>query len=212
MSGWIGPVVLVLLAAAFLWRFARPSGGVALGIAVAVAAGFAGYAVQGRPGLPSHSVPARDVAYKGDTSFAKERGALLENLGDVGAWLNFADALQRAGMTEKSVDAMKTATKAFPNSPDLWVGLGNALVVHGDGFVSPAARLAFARAAALAPDHPAPLYFLGLAWLQSGQVDEALKTWEGLRAKSPPGAPWLPDLDRKIAAAKMMRDAGVGQP
>src|SRR3546814_4804262 len=40
--------------------------------------------------------------------------ALLENLGDVGAWLNFADALQRAGMTERAVEAMKVATKAFP--------------------------------------------------------------------------------------------------
>src|SRR3546814_3509953 len=93
---------------------------------------------------------------------------------------------------------MKVATKAFPERPDLWVGLGNALAVHGDGFVSPAARLAFARAAEIAPDHPAPLYFLGMAWLQSGQPGEALATWRELREKSPPDAPWLPELDRKI--------------
>src|SRR3546814_6259959 len=89
-------------------------------------------------------------------------------------------------MTERAVEAMKVATKAFPESPDLWVGLGNALAVHGDGFVSPAARLAFARAAEIAPDHPAPLYFLGMAWLQSGQPGEALATWRELREKSPP--------------------------
>src|SRR3546814_5020593 len=106
----------------------------------------------------SSDVCSSDLAYKGDTSFAMERGALLENLGDVGAWLNFADALQRAGLTERSVEALKVATKAFPDSPDLWVGLGHALVVHGDGLVSPAARLAFARAAQLAPDHPGPAY------------------------------------------------------
>lgn len=212
MSGWPMIALLALAAAAFLWRFARPSGGVALGVAAALAAGVAGYAIQGRPDLPGHPTQARDVAYKGDTSFARERGALLENLGDVGAWLNFADALQRAGLTERSVEALKVATKAFPDSPDLWVGLGNALVVHGDGLVSPAARLAFARAAQLAPDHPGPAYFLGLAWLQSGQPDEALKTWEALRAKSPPGAPWLPELERKVAAAKIMQGAGVGRP
>src|SRR3546814_1035183 len=103
-------------------------------------------------------------------------------------------------MTERAVEARKVATKAFPESPDLWVGLGNALAVHGDGFVSPAARLAFARAAAIAPDHPAPLYFLGMAWLQSGQPGEALATWRELREESPPDAPWLPELHRKIEA------------
>jgi cytochrome c-type biogenesis protein CcmH/NrfG len=204
--------LLLVVTVTILWRFGRPSGGLALAVAGVLAAGIAGYAVQGRPGLPAHPVETRAAAFHGDTSFAKERGALLENLGDVGAWLNFADALQRAGLTEKSVEAMKVATKAFPDSPDLWVGLGNALVIHSDGLVSPAARLAFGRAAEVAPDHPAPLYFLGLAWLQSGNPDEALKVWETLRARSRPDAPWLPDLDRKIAAAKTMRAAGVGAP
>lgn len=212
MNGWIMVAALAVVVAAFLWRFARPNGLVALGIAICVGGGLAGYVLQGRPDLPAKPTLPRDEAYRGDTSFAKERGALLENLGNVGGWLNFADALQRAGMTGQAVEAMKVATKAFPDSPDLWVGLGNALVVHGDGFVSPAARLAFDRAGRLAPDHPGPAYFLGLAWLQSGNPGEALKVWEDLRAKSPPNAPWLPDLDRKIKAARMMQAAGVGQP
>lgn len=212
MSGWLPVLALGLVSAAFLWRFAHPTGMAALGVVAAILIGVAGYAMQGHPDLPSAPRAARADAYRGDTSFARERGALLENLGDVGGWLNFADALQRAGLTEKSVEAMKAATRTFPKSPDLWVGLGNALVVHGDGYVSPAARLAFQRAADLEPDHPAPLYFLGMAWLQSGQPAEALAAWQRLRAASPPDAPWLPDLDRKIAAAKMMMDAGVGAP
>ena len=210
MSLWPAIALVLFVAIAILWRFAKPSGPLALGVAACLAAGLTGYVIQGRPDLPSHPVEPRAEAYRGDSSFAKERGALLENLGDVGAWLNFADALQRAGMTERAVEAMKVATKAFPESPDLWVGLGNALAVHGDGFVSPAARLAFARAAEIAPDHPAPLYFLGMAWLQSGQPGEALATWRELREKSPPDAPWLPDLDRKIEAAETMQKMGVG--
>lgn len=211
MIAWQAIVPLTVLCGAFLWRFARPTPGIAVAIVLALGGGLAGYALQGRPDLPGSPTEARSAAYKGDTVFAKERGALLQNLGDVGAWLNFADALQRAGMTEKSVEAMKVAAKAFPDSPDLQIGLGNALVMHSEGLVSPAARLAFAQAAQIAPDHPAPAYFLGMAWLQSGQPGEALRTWEALRAKSPPGAPWLPELDRKIAAAKMMMAAGVGQ-
>jgi len=210
MMGWIGMIALAVLAGAALWRFARPRVMAAGSIAAAFALAFIGYGLQAHANLPGSPTPPRAEAYRGDTSFARERGALLEDLGDVGAWLNFADALQRAGLAEKSVDALKMATKTFPQSPDLWVGLGNALVVHGDGLVSPAARLAFARASAIAPDHPGPPYFLGMAYLQSGKPDEALATWQALRDRSPEGAPWLPDLDRKIAAARMMQAAGVG--
>jgi cytochrome c-type biogenesis protein CcmH/NrfG len=48
-------------------------------------------------------------------------------------------------------------------------GLGNALVLHADGMMTPAAELAFQRAAKLAPDHPGPKFFYGLAW-RKGQA------------------------------------------
>lgn len=195
-------MALLMLFGAASWRAAIP-------VAAVLLAGVGGYAMQGRPDLPGSPTAARQAAYRGDTQFTKERGALLANMGDVGGWLNFADALQRAGMTEQAVEAMKVATAAFPRSPDLWVGLGNALAMHGDGFVSPAARLAFARAAQIAPDHPAPLYFLGLAYLQSGQADEALRSWEQLRARLPADAPWRPMIDERIRAVKNMQAAGT---
>src|SRR3546814_20645142 len=91
-------------------------------------------------------------------------------------------------MTERAVEAMKVATKAFPESPDLSVGLGNALAVHGDGFVSPAARLAFARAAEIASVHPAPLYCLGLDGQHSEQPGEAFATRVALGCTIPPDA------------------------
>src|SRR3546814_8262048 len=90
-------------------RGSSAAGPLALGVAAGLAAGLAGYVIQGRPDLPSHPVEPRAEAYRGDTSFAKQRGALLENLGDVGAWLNFADALQRAGMTERAVEEIGRA-------------------------------------------------------------------------------------------------------
>jgi cytochrome c-type biogenesis protein CcmH len=72
----------------------------------------------------------------------------------------------------------------------------------------PAARLAFDRASRLAPDHPAPAYFLGLAWMQSGEAERALKVWRELKARSTPDAPWVPMLDRQIAIAQMMQKMG----
>lgn len=207
MTGWAGALALGLIAGAGLWWWLRPRGVLALALAGALLTGLAGYAVQGSPGLPDKATPPRAEAYRADTEFAEERGKLLENLGNVGAWLNFADALQRAGLTKYSVEAMTVATRAFPDSPDLWVGLGNALVVHGEGMVSPAAELAFKRAQQIAPDHPGPPYFFGLAWLQAGKPDQAIAVWQELRDRSPPDAPWLPELDRRLAAAKAMQAA-----
>ena len=57
---------------------------------------------------------------------------------------------------------------------------GYALVVHGGNMMSPAAQLAFQRAAAIAPDHPGPRFFYGLALAQGGNYDEAERVWREL--------------------------------
>ncbi|TPE63695.1 tetratricopeptide repeat protein [Sandaracinobacter neustonicus] len=182
-----------------------------LPVALVLLLGFGGYMVVGSPGLKSapseRSAPHPDLTPEAEQA-SKE---LLNNFGDVRAWLTLSDALIRTGRTESAVSAMQSGLEAIPGNADLWVQMGVALVAHADGEVVPAARLAFDRAARLAPDHPAPAYFLGLAWLQSGDVDNALKTWGELRARSADDAPWVSLLDRQIAAAHRMRDMGVGQ-
>lgn len=182
-----------------------------LAVALALAAGLGGYLRNGSPGLRSAPAPAF-VPNPDLTPQAEQASAeLLENYGDVRAWLTLSDALIRAKRTETAVAALQDGLDAIPGNADLWVQMGIALVAHADGEVVPAARLAFDRAARLAPDHPAPGYFLGLAWLQTGDVDSALKTWTALRERSPADAPWLALLDRQIAAARKMREMGVGQ-
>ena len=182
-----------------------------LAVALALLVGLAGYAVLGRPGLPSapsERAPSNPALTPEAEKASKE---LLNNYGDVRAWLTMSDSLIREGRTETAIYVLQDALHAIPGNADLWVQMGVALVAHADGEVVPAARLAFDRAARLAPEHPAPAYFLGLAWLQSGDVDSALSTWGTLRARSQDDAPWVPLLDRQIAAAQRMREMGVGQ-
>lgn len=174
-------------------------------VALALAAGVAGYAITGMPGEPSAPAPKR-VINQDLTPEAEEASKhLLENFGDVRAWLTLSDALIRAERTETAVVALQSGLKAIPGNADLWVQLGVALVSHAKGQVVPAARLAFNRASLLAPDHPAPGYFLGLAWLQAGDVDRAFATWEALRERSPADAPWLPMLEERIELAKKIQ-------
>lgn len=180
-------------------------------VGAALAAGVAGYAVHGRPGLPA-APAAPPVAAEG-ASEARERArtALLADPADVEAWIRLSNAMIGAGDTAGAVEAMEVATAALPGDVNLRVQQGVALVAHAEGEVVPAARLAFDRASALDPTHPAPRYFLGLAWLQAGRPKEALRVWRELAAMTPPDAPWAEELTRMIGAAETMAVLGVGE-
>ncbi|MFN3458215.1 MAG: tetratricopeptide repeat protein, partial [Novosphingobium sp.] len=81
---------------------------------------------------------------------------------------------------------------------DLWVSLGNALVGHSDGLITPAAQFAFQKAASIAPDHPGPPFFMGLALAQSGRLADARAMWAELLRRSPDDAPYRADLVERI--------------
>ncbi len=180
-------------------------------VGAALAAGAAGYAVHGRPGLPAAPVPARPAPPAAAEAREGARSTLLVNPGDVAAWIRLSNAMIAAGDTAGAVEAMEVATAALPADVNLRVQQGVALVAHAEGEVVPAARLAFDRASALDPTHPAPRYFLGLAWLQAGRPREALGVWRELLAMTPPDAPWAEELTRMIGAAETMVALGVGE-
>jgi cytochrome c-type biogenesis protein CcmH/NrfG len=97
-----------------------------------------------------------------------------------------------------------------PNDPDLWVGLGNALVIHADGMMTPAAELAFQRASKIAPDHPGPKFFYGLALAQGGKFDEAESLWRTLLTSAPPETSWRPMVEERLAMLAQARGAAAG--
>jgi cytochrome c-type biogenesis protein CcmH len=181
-----------------------------LAVVLALGAGVAGYAFTGSPMLPASPAPQTDPNPDLTPEAEQASKQLLENFGDVRAWLTLSDALIRAERTETAVTALESGLEAIPGNADLWVQLGVALVAHANGEVVPAARLAFDRASRLAPDHPAPGYFLGLSWLQAGEPEKALAVWGDLLARSTPDAPWRPMLERQMKAAQMMQQMGVG--
>ncbi|MGZ8331924.1 MAG: tetratricopeptide repeat protein [Allosphingosinicella sp.] len=103
---------------------------------------------------------------------------------------------------------IRSALREHPDNAILWVGYGNALVVHSGGLITPAAQLAFERAAALAPDHPAPRFFFGLALAQSGRLDEAERIWRALVATAPADAPWRAQVEQQLEMLRQARATG----
>jgi Flp pilus assembly protein TadD len=136
------------------------------------------------------------------------RDSMLGRFTGDGAYLMAADGMTRSGDTRSAVQVVLGGIAKYPTSLTLWTGLGMAYVQH-DGTVSPAALFAFRHAAHLAPSHPAPPYFLGLAYINSGQFAVARPYWARALALTPPGlsyrnqiADQLKQLDAYLAAAE----------
>jgi cytochrome c-type biogenesis protein CcmH len=114
-------------------------------------------------------------------------------------WLVMSEALASQGDTEEAAGVLQSAVREHPGDAQLWVGLGNALVDHA-GVLTPASDFAYRRAAELAPGHPAPIFFMGLALARSGDRDGAVTLWKSILADAPADAPWRPMVEEAVAA------------
>ena len=201
MSGWIAVIVIAATAS-----IALAFGGVSrslwslIGAALLLAA--AGYALQGRGDLRGHAVAADSEPVPVDQATIDIRGAMLGRFSGDGAYLVASDALMRRGSRDTGANVVLLGLSHYPRSLTLWTGLGTALAQH-DGSLSPAARLAFDQATRLAPDHPAPPFFRGQAYLESGDLVAARHFWKRALALSPRAASYRRDIALRLVALDM---------
>ncbi|WP_417609445.1 tetratricopeptide repeat protein [Parasphingorhabdus sp.] len=205
MMGWIILLIFVLICAAALIKLGKLSRATYEITAAALLLGVAGYAWQGHPGMAGVSVEPTEKPNSFDDDLTDARDEMGERFGTAREWLIFSDSLNRAGKHGAAANYLRNGVKEHPDDPDLWVGLGNALVVHADGMVTPAAQFAFQKAADLSPEHPGPPFFLGLAYAQSGKIDQARAIWKELLARSSEDAPWRADLESRLAAMERIQ-------
>ena len=194
--GWLILLLLFALSLGALWGL-----GVQRGLLKAAAAalllGASGYALQGRPdlsGAPAQGSEGRDVF-----PLTEARHAFFGQFTPAESWLRMSEALARDGKSEDSVGILENAARRYPGDPQLWIGLGNALVDHAHG-LTPPAELAYQRAAELVPGHPAAPFFYGLALARSGDREGSLALWSQILAKAPPNASWRPLVEQGVAA------------
>ena len=209
--GWLFILVLVLAVGAGLWRLGRlDRAGLQL-VAAGLCLAIAGYAWQGRPGLGGSPAKGARAAAIGGEAFAMLRQEILGRFDNAASWLTIADSYLRRGNSADAVGILESAIRQHPKDPDLWIGLGNALVLHAGGMMTPAAEFAFNRAAALAPGNPAPLFFYGLSLAQGGRLDEAEASWRQVLAMSPPKMSWRPLVEDRIRVIEQIRAIAEGR-
>ena len=193
--GWL--ILFFLMAAAMgaLWIFGV-RGGLLTAAAAALLVGASGYALQGSPELPGAS--ASGTGAHDFLPLTEARHAFFGNFTPSETWLRMSEALARDGKSEDAVNILQNAVKRYPGDPQLWIGLGNALVDHARG-LTPPAELAYQRAAAIAPGHPAAPFFYGLALARSGDRQAAIAVWTQILKTAPPNVSWRPLVEQGVA-------------
>lgn len=206
--GWFIILIMALLLFASLWHFAKLEKGPLQFVAAALLLALAGYAWQGRPNL--EGAPRRmEVAEKQlDSPFMSLRREMFGQFDSADRWLILSENYRRGGKTQDGAAIIRSALRAHPRNVTLWIGYGDALVAHGGGTLTPAAEFAFLRAAALAPNHPGPPLFYGIALAQSGDFARAEQQWRRALALAPANASWRAELERQLAMVGRARAAG----
>ena len=195
----------------------RPAGRrvVAAFVAVTVPASALGaYIVYGSPDLPASPFAAREAEPLHGQDLAALVGRverhLQENPNDARGWDAVAPAYMRLRRFSDAADAITRAIRLGGETPARLSALGEARLFMTNGMVDAEARKAFERAVELAPGVAAPRYYLGLAALQDGDIEQARSRWRDLIATSPPDAPWVEEVRQQLAG--LDGDAGVSAP
>ena len=206
--GWAMIFVLALAAFAALWRFGRLEGAGLQLLAAALLLAVAGYAWQGRPGLAGSPRAAAARPPVPETPFFTFRREMFGAFDSADRWLTISEGFLGRGDTRGAAGVIRSGIRAHPRNAILWTGYGESLMLHGDGALSPAADHAFRKAISLAPKHPGPRLFYGIALAQNGRLEEAELRWREALALTPSHLPWREGLERQIEMVAQARARG----
>lgn len=174
------------------------------------------YGAQGSPELPGQPLSARmqpitDTANMDmNQAVARIETHLQQNPEDGRGWEVIAPVYIRMGRFDDAAMAYRRAINLLGADSERLANFGEALVMASEGVVSSSAREAFEQALDDDPASPKARFFLATAAQQDGDEDIALAQYRALLADSPPDAPWVEVVRRRIA--NLEGDSVVARP
>lgn len=171
-------------------------------IVVLPAIGLCLYLATGRPDLPAQPLAERLANPGNDINvlIARAENHLARNPDDGAGWDLLAPIYYRSSRMEDSANAYAQAIRLLGESPERLDGYAEALIALADGVVTADARKQLEASLTLKPDNPRTRYYLALALEQEGKKPEARAAFEALAKDTPADAPWLPLVNKHIAA------------
>ena len=163
-------------------------------VGAALMLGATGYALQGNPAMPARDATPNAIVIPDDPATIDLRDRLFGRYTADGAYMVAADAMERIGERRAAVQAVLGGIRHYPKSAALWTALGTAYSMHDGGQVSPPALFAFQQAMRIAPDHPGPPFFLGLAYIRMTDFKTARIYWARAVRLSPAGTSYRRDI------------------
>lgn len=163
------------------------------------------YTDVGAPNMPDAPLQARldadparmDMA----TVMAKLERTVAANPDDGRGWALLARMYTQLGRTDGAATAYRQEIRLLGPTEERLSALGEDETVLADGHVTPEAAQHFEAAVRLDPKSPRSRYYLALAAEQGGDKTKAVTIWKAIVADGPAGAPWIPTIRSRIAAA-----------
>lgn len=196
--GWIILAGIGVAVMALLWVLGLPRSLWSFAGA-ALMLGAAGYALQGRPELSGAPVEASKKMREDDPVLRNLRSAMFGRFTQIDAFFFAADAMTRSGEPDKAAKLMLGSVRQSPGDAALWTWLGMTLSEADGSTISPASAVAFRRALALAPAHPGPPFFYGMAQVRAGNFTAARPLWQRALRVTPANAPYRQDIAMRLA-------------
>ncbi|HMM13941.1 MAG TPA: c-type cytochrome biogenesis protein CcmI [Parvibaculum sp.] len=172
------------------------------------------YLMLGSPELPDQPFKARMSApveqLPLEALVLRVEQHLKEDPQDLRGWEVLAPAYIRQQKYAEAKAAWSRAIALGGENAGRLAARGEAAVLEAGGVVVPAARQDFVRAAALDPREPRTQYYLGLAEIEDGKKDAAIKRWKALLASASADASWRRSVEAELAALENPGQAAPG--
>ena len=193
------------------WRTDAGARGVVLiSIGVVSAVALVAYGFAGAPGAPDQPFAARLAAWGAADPASltpPQMAAVLASIArerpqDADAFRFLAVAASASQDSAGAARAMRQAVRVAPQRADLWELLGQALVAHAGGEITPEAQAAFREALKRDPKTAAARFYLASARLGAGDKAGAVADWRALAADLSPNDPRRQAVAAAIAGAE----------
>jgi len=180
-------------------------------LGAALCLGGVGYAWQGQPMLGAAAPQPTAATPPIDVDEVQLRDSMFGRFNADAAYIVAADAMTRSGNDDAAARVVLGGLSKLPQSFMLWTWAGVTLAAEAGHRVSPPALLAFRQAARLAPEHPAPPYYLGFAYLEAGDLAKTRTLWARAVRLSPDGTPYRLEIARRLMLLDRLIAAGAAR-